>query len=328
MTRRRTIGKYFFAMALSAGLLFSGLATAATYPERFITLLVPVPPGGAGDFIGRLLATKLSEILGEKIVIENRGGAAGTIAATAGSRADADGYTLLLSSSTTHGTAPVVFKQIPYDPVNGFTHIGMLGTVPAVLVVNADLPVKSAQELVAYAKQKAGQLNYASSGIGSPLHLWGEMFMASAKIQLTHIPYKGAGPAVLDLLGGRVHLMLDGLPAQISGIEAGKVRPLAALNEKRLERLPDVPTMAEVGYPTVVGGLWFGLSGPRNLPPNVVAALDSALKKVAAMPDVKEKMNGAGILVTPLLGSDYRDFIRQENEKYGKIARDANISVD
>lgn len=320
------LARHCLALMLLAGFLVT--QAAAAYPDRYITLIVPVPPGGAGDLIGRLVGTKLSTILGQRIVVENRGGAAGTIAAAAASRADADGYTLLLSSSTTHGTAPVVYKNIAYDPTKGFTHIGLVGTVPAVLVVNADLPVKTIQDFVAYAKARPGQLNYGSSGIGSPLHLWGEMFKAAAKIDLTHVPYKGAGPAVVDLLGGRIHAMLDGLPSQLSGINSGKARALGALNATRLDNLPDAPTMPEAGYPDVIGGLWFGLSGPPGLPPDVVKKLEDALKQVVAMPDVQESLKAAGILTTPRLGADYSKFIATENDRYGKVARDAKISVD
>lgn len=307
--------------------VFSSFAFAK-YPDRVITLIVPVPPGGAGDYIARQFGNKLSEALQEKVVIDNRGGAAGTIAANAVAKATPDGYTLLLSSSTSHGTAPVVYKNIPYDAVKQFTHIGMIGTVPAVLSVNTNVPVRSVAELVKYAQDNPGKLNYGSSGLGSPLQFWAEMFMSAAHVKLVHVPYKGAGPAALDLLGGRIHMMFDGLPSQLSGIHSGALRPIAALSMKRSELLPDVPTMGEVGYPTVLGGLWFGLSGPADLPLDVVKTLSDALQKVVAMPDFQESLKKAGILTTPLSAADYADYIKKENERYGKIAQEAHISVE
>src|SRR5579872_261823 len=300
----------------------------AEYPERLITLIVAVPPGGAGDIVARQFANRLSELLKQNIVIENRGGAAGTIAAAITARAAADGYTLLLSSIATHATAPVVYKNITYDPSKDFSHIGLIATAPAILSVNSALPIHSVADVVAYARDKPGELNFGSSGNGSGPQLWGEMFMAASGARLTHVPYKGSGPAVVDLLAGRIQMMFDAAAAQMSGIQTGQLRPLAVMSAERSIFLPDVPTMAEAGYPQVTGNLWYGLSAPAKLPSSVVARLEGTLQKIAAMPDFQEALQQVGLLSTPMSARSYSQFILDENDKYRKIARTANITVD
>ncbi|HLI98306.1 MAG TPA: tripartite tricarboxylate transporter substrate-binding protein [Bradyrhizobium sp.] len=300
----------------------------AEYPERLITLIVAVPPGGAGDLVARQFASRLSELLNQNVVIENRGGAAGTIAAALTARAAADGYTLLLSSIATHCTAPVVYKNIAYDPSMDFSHIGLIATAPAILSVNAALPIYSVADLVAYARDKPGELNFGSSGNGSGPQLWGEMFMAASGVKLTHVPYKGSGPAVIDLLAGRIQMMFDAAAAQISGIQTGQLRPLAVLSTERSIFSPDVPTMTEAGYPSVTANLWYGLSGPANLSSAVVARLQGALQKIAVMPDFQEALKQVGVLSTPMSPQVYFQFILDENDRYREIARAANITIE
>ncbi len=300
----------------------------AEYPERLITLIVAVPPGGAGDLVARQFASRLSELLNQNVVIENRGGAAGTIAAALVARAAADGYTLLLSSIATHCTAPVVYKNIAYDPSRDFSHIGLIATAPAMLSVNSTLPFHSVADLVTYARNKPGELNFGSSGNGSGPQLWGEMFMAASGVKLTHVPYKGSGPAVIDLLAGRIQMMFDAAAAQISGIETGQLRPLAVMSAERSVFFPDVPTMAEAGFASVTADLWYGLSGPAKLPSGVVARLQAALQKIAVMPDFQKALKQVGFLSTPMTAEAYFQFILDENDKYRTIARAANITVE
>src|ERR1700722_1333586 len=300
----------------------------AEYPERLITLIVAVPPGGAGDLVARQFAKRLSELLHQNVVIENRGGAAGTIAAAITARAAADGYTLLLSSSATHGTAPVVYSNIAYDPSRDFSHIGLIATAPAMLSVNSALPIHSVADLVSYAKSKPGELNFGSSGNGSGPQLWGEMFMAASGVKLTHVPYKGSAPAVIDLIAGRVQMMFDAAAAQISGIQTGQLRPLAVMSAERSIFFPEVPTMAEAGYPSITANLWYGLSGPAKLPSGIVARLESVLQKIAVMPDFQAALNQIDMLSTPMSAQAYSQFILDENDKYRKITRAANITVE
>jgi tripartite-type tricarboxylate transporter receptor subunit TctC len=300
----------------------------AEYPDRLITLIVAVPPGGAGDLVARQFAKQLSELLHQNVVIENRSGAAGTIAAAVTARAAADGYTLLLSSSATHGTAPVVYANIAYDPSRDFSHIGLIATAPAMLSVNSALPVRSVADLVAYARGKPGELNFGSSGNGSGPQLWGEMFMAASGVKLTHVPYKGSAPAVVDLTAGRIQMMFDAAAAQLSGLQTGQLRPLAVMSAERSVFFPGVPTMAEAGYPAVTANLWYGLSGPSKLPPEVLARLEAALQKIAGTPDFQEALKQIDMLSTPMSAQAYSQFILDENDKYRKIARAAGISVE
>jgi tripartite-type tricarboxylate transporter receptor subunit TctC len=326
----KSLNRTIFAVAvLALGATASGHAAAeAPYPNRYLTLIVPVPVGGAGDFVGRLVAERLSNALGERVIVDNRGGASGTIAAAAVARAAPDGYTLLLSSSTTHATAPAAFKALPYDPIRDFTHLGLIATAPAVLSINAAVPAKSLVEFVEYARRHPDQLNYGSSGVGAPGQFWGEMFKAASKVRMVHVPYKGTAPAMLDLVSGQIHVILDGLPSQLSNIQAGTIRPLAAMSTARLPMLPDVPTMAEAGYPTVLGGLWFGLSGPAGLPKDVADRLSAELAKINTDPAFLDRLQSYGIIGTPLRSDDYVKFIQSEIARYGRIALETDISIN
>jgi tripartite-type tricarboxylate transporter receptor subunit TctC len=301
---------------------------ADTYPQRPIRLVVPVPPGGASDFTARIVGAKVTELLGQNIVVENRGGAAGTIACDLVAHSAPDGYTLIFSSSTTHGIAPSVYKKLPYDPMKSFTHIALINTIPAVMVVNQSVPAKSVKEFVALAKGKPNAYLFGSSGNGSPPHMLGELFKMVTGAPITHVPYKGSGPAVVDLAGGQLHVMLDGLPSLIAQIKSGKLRPLAAASAKRSSVLPDLPTMAEAGYPGVEGGLWFGISGAAGTPAVAAERLSKAIFTITAQEDVKERFASVGGFATPLGPKDYTDFIRKDIAKWAPVVKAANISVD
>src|SRR5579872_6000313 len=320
--------RLWIGLFLGAWLAVISNSARAEYPERLITLIVAVPAGGAGDLVARQFANRLSELLKQNVVVENRGGAAGTIATAFTARAVADGYTLLLSSIATHSIAPVVYKNITYDPSKDFSHIGLIATAPAILSVNSALPIHSVADLVAYAKDKPGELNFGSSGTGSGPQMWGEMFMAASGVKLTHVPYKGSGPAVIDLLAGRIQLMFDAAAAQISGIQSGQLRPLAVMSKERSIFFPAVPTIAEADYASVTANLWYGLSAPAKLPSGIVARLEDALQKIAAMPDFQEALKEVGLLATPMPAQIYSRFILDENDKYRTIARAANVTVE
>ena len=308
--------------------LLGGAWAAETYPQRPIRLVVPVPPGGAADFTGRLAGSKFSESLGQNVVVENRGGAAGTIASDLVAKAAPDGYTLILSSSTTHGIVPVLYKKLPYDSMKDFTHIGLISTVPAVMVVHTSVPVKSVKEFVALAKAKPGALLFGSSGSGGPPHLMGELFKMVTGAPITHVPYKGSGPAVVDLMAGQLQVMFDGLPSLIGQIKAGRLRPLAAVGASRSKVLPDLPTMAEAGYPGVEGGLWFGLSGPAGVPTAAVERLSKEIFRVTALDDVKERFAGVGAFVSPLGPNEYTQFIRKDMDKWRPVVQASGATVD
>ena len=303
-------------------------ATADAYPQRPIRLVVPVPPGGAGDFTGRLIGSKLAETLGQNVVVENRGGAAGVIATEFVAKATPDGYTLLLSSSTTHGIGPVLYRKLPYDAIKDFTHIALIVTVPAVMAVNQSVPAHSVKEFVALAKAKPGTLLFGSSGSGGPPHLMGELFKAVTGAPIVHVPYKGSGPAVLDLVGGQLQVMFDGLPSLLGQIKAGRLRALAAVSANRSAVLPELPTMAEAGFPGVEGGLWFGISGPAGLPRAVVDRLTREVFSAVALADVKDRFAGQGAYVSPLGPPAYTEFIRAENNKWGPVVKASGATID
>lgn len=317
-----------FGMAAATYPLHSIGAAADNYPQRPLRLVVPVPPGGAADFTARLVGSKIAEALGQNLVVENRGGAAGVIATEFVSKATPDGYTFLLSSSTTHGIGPVLYKKLPYDAMRDFTHIGLIATVPGVMAVNQSVPVNTVKEFVALAKAKPGTLLFGSSGSGGPPHLMGELFKSVSGAPITHVPYKGSGPAVLDLVGGQLQVMFDGLPSLLGQIKAGKLRALAAVSANRSNVLPELPTMAEAGYPGVEGGLWFGVSGPAGVPRNVVERMSREIVAAVAIAEVKERFAGQGAFVSPLGPREYAEFIRKEMNKWGPVVKASGATID
>ena len=306
----------------------AGAAPANDYPQRPIRLVVPVPPGGAADFTARLVGGRLAEALGQNIVVENRGGAAGVIATEFVSQATPDGYTFLLSSSTTHGISPVLYKKLPYDAMKDFTHIALVSSVPAVMAVNQSVPAATVKEFVALAKAKPGSLLFGSSGAGGPPHLMGELFKSVTGAPITHVPYKGSGPAVLDLVGGQIHVMFDGLPSLIGQIKTARLRPIAAVSAKRSAVLPELPTMAEAGYPGVEGGLWFGISGPAGVPRAIVERLSKEVHAAAALPEVRERFASVGAYASPLGPREYAEFIRKEMNKWAPVVKASGATAD
>ena len=312
---------------LLAGTSIAAIAAEA-YPQRPIRLIVPVPPGGASDFTARIVGAKMTDMLGQNVVIENRGGAAGTIACDLVAQSTPDGYTLIFSSSTTHGIAPNVYSKLPYDPMKNFTHIALINTIPAVMVVHQSVPVKTVKEFVALAKAKPNTFLFGSSGAGSPPHLLGELFKMVTGAPITHVPYKGSGPAVIDLAGGQLHVMLDGLPSLIGQIKGGKLKPLAAASAKRSNVLPELPTMAEAGFPGVEGGLWFGISGAAGTPASAADRLSKAIFAITGQEDVKERFASVGGFATPLGPKDYTDFIRKDIAKWAPVVKAAGVTVD
>lgn len=317
-----------------AALILIGLCSAAqawaadVFPQRPLRLVISVPPGGAADFTGRVVAAKLSEFLSQNVVVEGRPGAGGIIASEYVTNATADGYTLMLSSSTTHGAAPVLYKKLPYDAIKGFTHISGVSLIPAMMAINADVPAKTVKEFVALTKANPGKYLFSSSGNGSAPQIFGEQFKIKTGAVMTHIPYKGSGPAVVDLAAGQVHMMMDGLPSLIGQIKAGRLRPLAAMSDKRFSIFPDVPTMAEAGFPGLEDGVWYGLSGPAGIPRPIVDQLNRVLHRVLASPDVVERFATVGSYPMPTGPKEYEAFILKENRKWGEIVRQSGAAPD
>ena len=301
---------------------------AEAWPQRAVRLLVPVAPGGASDFTARLVGQKLSEAFGQNVVIDNRAGAAGIIATEIVARAVPDGHTFLVSSNTTHGIGPVLYRKLPYDAMKDFTHVGLVATIPTAMVVHPSVPAATVRDFVALAKAKPEAYSFASSGGGSSSRLLGELFKTVTGAPLTHVPYKGSGLATVDLTAGSVHVMFDGLPSHMSNVRAGKLRVLAVLWPKRSGALPEVPTMAEAGYPAVEGALWYGLSGPAALPPAVVDRLSRELRRIATLDDVAARLASVGAFPSPMGPAEYTQFIRVENARWGPVVRASGATAD
>jgi len=304
--------------------------TAATaqsdYPNRPIRLIVTVPPGGAADFIARLVGGKVSESLGQPVVVENRGGAGGTIAADAVAKAPPDGYTLLQNSITTHGVGPHLYAKLPYDPVRDFAPVSGLALLPLIMAVNADLPAKNVDDVISLSKRTG--LNFASSGNGGAPHMAAELFKSVTGAPLTHVPYKGSGPAVADLVGGRVQIMFDAAPSLIAHVRGGKLRVLAAASAQRNRLLPDVPTFAELGYPRVAVSLWYGLLAPAGTPRPIVDKINSEVGKALASPDVREKLLAQGAEPMPGSPEAFAAFMQEEMAKWAPVVKQAGVKLD
>ena len=307
-----------------------GLATGAwpqsDYPNRPIRLIVTVPPGGAADFIARLVGARLSESLGQPVLVENRGGAGGTIATDMVAKAAADGYTLLQNSITTHGVGPHLYAKLPYDPVKDFAPVSGLALLPLIMAVTTDLPARTVAELVSFSKSH--QLNFASSGNGGAPHMAAELFKSVTGAQLTHVPYKGSGPAVADLIGGRVQIMFDAAPSLIQHVRSGKLRVLAAASPQRNRLLPEVPTFAELGYPNVAVSLWYGVLAPAATPRAVVERLNRETVRVLEAADVRERLQAQGAEPMPGTPEAFGTFIQEEIAKWAPVVKQAGVKLD
>jgi len=277
---------------LAAALLFAaGTAMAQQYPTRTIKLIVPYPPGGATDVIGRVIAQRLSTALGQQVIVDNRGGAGGNIGAEAVAKEKPDGYTLLMGALTSHSIMATLEKDtIRYDLSKDLVPVAVVGLVPLVWVVTPTLPVKTLQELVDYAKANPGKLTYASSGAGAPQRMCAELFRLKIGADMIHVPYKGSGPAMTDLVGGQVLTMCETVPASLQLIKGGKLRALAVTTPQRISQLPDVPTAAEAGMPGIEVSSLFGVMAPAGTPPAIIARLNAELQKILATPEAQEQM--------------------------------------
>ncbi len=325
--QRRNITK-LLALTVLASIGCMGAASAADpYPTKPITLVVPYPAGGANDMLGRLIGQKMSEKLGQQIIIDNKPGAGTLIGATAVAKAAPDGYTLLVGGFASNAVSPLLFKA-EFDPVTSFEPIGMFGTAPTVLITFPDSKYKTIKDVVEAAKKKPGEVMYGSSGNGSPLHMSGEMFTSQAGVSMIHVPYKGGSAHILDLIGGRLDVIFDTSTNSTPLIKGGKVRPIAVSSKARLPDFPDVPTFTEAGYPDFSVNGWYALYAPAKTPTEIVARLSAELQNVLKMPEVIEKLRGVG--VTPATGDaqELAKYGPSEIEKYTKLIKAANIKGD
>jgi len=308
--------------------IYAASAVAQAYPSKPVRLVVAFPAGGPADFFGRTIAQKLTEIIGQQVIVDNRGGASGILATELVAKAPADGYTVYLASSGVLALHVSLYDKLPYDILRDFAPVTLAVTVPELLVVHPSLPVKTAKEFAALARSKPDQIVYASTGAGSMPHLAFESFKIAAGVRIVHVPYKGAAPAVTDLLGGHVQAAILDVPVLLQHVKAGKLRALAIATSKRAATLPDVPTMAEAGYPAVNADNWYGVVVAAATPKDIIAKLHGALVAALQAPETKQRLAGQGADAVSSSPEELAAYMRREIEKWGKITRTAGIKLD
>jgi tripartite-type tricarboxylate transporter receptor subunit TctC len=314
---------------LFLGVMLAFSSQAQTYPNKPIHLIVGFAPGGGTDIVARAIGPKISEILGQPVIIENRSGAAGTIAADYVAKSNPDGYTLLMGHSNSNAIAPFVLAKVPYNAATDFSPITYLGYVPNVLAINPVTPANNVNELVAIAKAKPGQLTYGSSGIGSTQHLAGALFGKIAGVEINHVPYKGSGQAIIDLLASQITMNFDTLPPLLEQIKGGKLRALAVSTPKRLPQLQNVPTFLEVGIPGFDVTNWYSVMGPKGMAPEIVARIDKAVKGAMTDSNIRSTLDSQGLQSSgPTSPEAFGVFIKSELDKYSKLVRELNIKAE
>ncbi len=305
--------------------LLSFAAVAQTYPTRPIKLMVPYAAGGVSDILGRALAQKMTELLGQPMVVENRGGAGGTLGTGLVAEAGPDGYAIVLSSLTAYAIAPNMMKKVPYDPVKSFTAIGGVAVAPNILTVSTASPFNTLRDIVTYGRANRDKLSFGSSGIGSVGHLSGEVLRTSAKVTMVHVPYKSAGLAYPDMISGNISMVFDTLPSALNHIKSGKAKPIAVLSDKRSPLLPETPTFAEAGFPEATLHFWFGLHGPAKMPPAVVEKLSDTLKKALESTDLRDRFASLGADPYPLTPGELQEKTSADFAKLANVIKAAGI---
>jgi len=307
---------------------FTGVSAAqAQYPDKVVRWIVTMPPGGANDILARPLAQRLSESMGQQVIVDNRGGAGGTIGADAAAKAPPDGYTLVLLT-VAHAIAASLYTRLNYDLARDFAPVTLLAVSASVLVVPPSLPVKSVKELIALARARPGELNYSSSGNGTPPHLAAELFSYMTGAKMTHVPYKGGGPSMVALLGGEVALSFASLPPAMPQIRAGKLTPLAVASPQRAPAMPNLPTISEAGVPGYEAEIWYGLSVPAGTSKDIIARLNAEMLKVLRLPAVAQQLDHSGFQARPGSPDQYGALKRREIDKWAKVIAAARIRAD
>jgi tripartite-type tricarboxylate transporter receptor subunit TctC len=313
---------------LALFLLSAPLALAQGYPSKPLHLIVPFPPGGPTDIVGRLVAQKLAEGLGQPVVVENRAGAGGTVGSAEAAKARPDGYTLLYGSTSTLAIAPSVYAKLPYDPHSAFAPISLVSRGAIIAAINAQVPASTLKEFIELAKARPGKLNYGSAGSGTPPHLAAELFKSVAGVELVHVPYKGGAASISDLAGGQVQAIFEGLPSLAPHIKSGKVRALAITGSQRDAALPDVPTFAEAGLPRYDAYFWSGLVAPAGTPPEAIGKLNQLLVQALKAADVREALTRQGLEPAGTTPEEFRAFIASEIDKWGRVAKASGAKLD
>jgi tripartite-type tricarboxylate transporter receptor subunit TctC len=317
-----------FAAMVSVGVVTTGAVFAQAYPSKPVKMVIPYAPGGTSDFVGRTIATKLADYLGQPVVIDNRPGGGEMIGTEAVAKSPADGYTILLITPS-FTVNPALQPKVPYDSVKDFAPVALVASYPQVLIASMGLPVNNVKDLIALAKAKPGAINFASGGNGGSNHLAAELFQSIAGVKMTHVPYKGNGPAITDLLGNRVELLITGMAPVEAHVKAGKLKALAVTGRTRLASAPDIPTIGESGLPTYDLVSWYGVLVPAGTPKAVIDRLNSDLRKTMEMPEVKEKfLSSLGADTTVSTPEAFGAMLTTEFATWGKLVRDMNIKID
>ncbi len=316
------------AVFAAVAVLAAGAAFAQSYPAKPIRLVVPFPPGGPADSVARVLAQKLTEVLGQNVVVDNRAGATGTIGAGLVAKSPPDGYTLLLGTSNELAMSPGLFDKLPYDPVKDFAPLSNVINFPNILVVNPHLPARTVAELVALARAKPGQLSFATSGIGSTNHLTGVVFQDIQKVKVNYVPYKGGGPAVTDLMGGHVDSMFATMPSVVPFVKSGKLKALVLTDNKHWPALPEVPSAKEAGVPDLIVITWNGVLAPAGVPDAVIAKLNADITTVANSTDMKERMKAQAAEIATTTPDVFAAMLRNDFAKWSKIIKQAGMRAE
>jgi len=319
-----------FTLCLATLPLYLGMtvAWAQSYPAKPVRIIVPFAPGGTADTLGRIVATKLTDSLGQSFLVENRPGAGGLLGSDLVAKSSPDGYTLVVSGVASHAIAPALAAKPPFDPMKDFTHIALFGGPPAVFGVHPSLPAKDLKGFVALAKARPGQLTYGSPGNGTQGHLVAEVFKQTAGINIIHVPYKGASIAVVDIVAGHIHAISTTLTTASAQIRAGRIRALAISSADRLSDYPGVPTFRQSGYRNLVATVWFSLSGPPGVPADIVSKLNGEVRRILQLPDVRERLRGDGIEPNQLDPKAFTEFMAAEVKRWGPVIRASGANVD
>jgi tripartite-type tricarboxylate transporter receptor subunit TctC len=304
------------------------LALAQSYPAKPLRIIVPFPAGGNADILARILAQKMTESLGQQIVVDNRAGAAGIIGAQAAAKSPPDGYTLFMGTTGTQTTNPAVYPKLPYDPLRDFVPVSNFAGSPYLLVVHPSLPARTLKDVIALAKARPGALHYASFGPGSSAHLTGVLLQVTARIDIVHVAYKGGPPALADLIGGHVAMMFNLLPGVLPHVRAGKLRAIAVAAEKRTAAIPEMPTFGESGMPDFHSDSWYGILVPAGTPRDITAKLNAEIRRVLALGDVKQRLAAEGAEPMGNSPEEFAEQIRKDLARWSKVARDANVKVE
>jgi tripartite-type tricarboxylate transporter receptor subunit TctC len=313
---------------IAACTVIAGNAAAQSWPARPIRFVVPLPPGGGADLVARTIGEKLNRTLGQQVIVDNRPGGGTVIGADLVAHAAPDGYTMLLGTATTHAINASLVKKLPYDPVKDFSPVALVAVLPLVMVANAALPADNLRDLLALARKRPGEILFGSTGNGSTIHLAGEMLNTVAKVQMVHVPYRGASLALTELLAGQIQFMFTTIPPALPHLKTGRLKAITLANAKRSTLLPDVPTTAEGGAPGVEASSWNGVLFPRGTPAETIARMNRELGAIMSQPDVRERLSTAGVETLMSTPSEFAAFITEETARYAKVVRASGAKID